>query len=271
MRSKLKNKKFVRNRTWLFSLVLAVLLFGFIGTLLQPQPAFAAIGQTAWKTQEVPNDNPATMDFDCNGGDLLVLGMAGYFTPRAGGAPTYNGVEMIDSGQGIVEAGMGSIVEMWYLVNPASGENTISIPNTNLSDVYPIASAWSGVDTADPLDTSNSDFNDGSANPSVQVTTAAANELVIDVMNDQCNDVPTGNSHTLITSVDHGGFSSNVQYTTSQDPAGNITLDWTVPSDNWAMIVCAFNADTPPNNDPPQNDYPTQDPNILPKTGADLY
>jgi len=270
MRSKLKNKKFVRNRIWSFGLVLAVLLFSFIGTLLQPQPVFAAIGQTAWKTQALNSDSPVIMAFDCNGGNLLVLGISVYFDPHAGGAPTYNGVEMTASPEGTVEAGFGSVVEMWYLVNPASGENTISISNTNNSDVVPIASAWSGVDTGDPLDTSNSDSNTGSANPSVQVTTTAANGLVIDMLMDGYGTVPTGNSHTLISSQENGGWTSNAQYTTSQSPAGNITLDWTVPSDNWAMIVCAFNVDIPQNNGPSQ-DPDILHPDILPKTGADLY
>lgn len=199
-----------------------------------------AIAQTATKTQGYSQANPVTMTFDCAGGDLLVLGLGVYAVDRTGGAPTYDGVPMTASPEGQVRhIADQSGVEMWYLVSPAAGNNVISIPNTGTRFLTPTASAWSGVDTVDPFDTSNSG-SALSANPSVAVTTAAANELIIDVMMDMHNDAPTGNSHTLIFSVDQGSWSDNAQYTLDDGTAG-VTFTWTVPSDHWSMIVCAFN------------------------------
>lgn len=229
--------------------VIILLLFSLLvwQTVPPPLPLQAAIALTATFTREESHSNPVTWNFDCNGGNLLIIGLGISDNARAGGVPTYDGVNMVDSGQGSVDSTGESIVELWYLVNPAVGENEISIPNTGAEDILLIISAWSGVDTADPLDVSDSDFNAASANPSVNITTAAANELIIDILMDADNNVPTANSHTLISSVDKGGYSTNAQYTLDDGSAG-ITLDWTVPLDNWAMIVCAFN---PENGEPP--------------------
>lgn len=200
-----------------------------------------AISQTATGTQGADWANPVIMDFDCAGGDLLVLGITGLSNPRVGDAPTYNGVAMTDSGQGIVDSTGQSIAEMWYLPDPPAGEHTISIPNTSQYWLIPLVSAWSGVDTGDPLDISESDFNAGSANPSVAITTSAADKLIIDVMMSSNENLPSANSHTLIFSLPWNTTTSNVQYTLDDGSSG-ITLDWTVaPSEDWAMIVCAFN------------------------------
>lgn len=200
-----------------------------------------AFAQTAWATQAAAGGNPVTMDFDCNGGNLLVLGICREWTPRTGGAPTYDGVAMTDSPEGVVDSTDLPTVEMWYLVNPAGGNNVISIPNAGApQDVTPIASAWSGVDTANPLNTSNSDWRSPSQNPSVTVTTSATDKLIIDIMMSEHDDVPTGNSHTLIVSQDNGTETVNAQYT-FDDGTGGIALHWTVDWSRWAMIVCAFN------------------------------
>lgn len=230
-------------------LLCALLMFPFFPP---PAPVQAAIAQTATATQAESNANPVTMAFDCNGGDLLVVGICTPNNPRAGGAPTYNAVAMTDSGEGVVDSGEDSTVELWYLVNPAAGSNNISIPNATPSFIVPIASAWSGVDTADPLDVTNSDSdtNAGNTNPSVAVTTTAANELIIDVMMEGEGTVPVTNSHTFISSQDNGGDTSNAQYTLD-DGTGGLALTWTLAGqDDWAMIVASFNpAGAPPAGD----------------------
>lgn len=212
-----------------------------------------AIAQTATASQAFSQANPVTMAFDCNGGNLLVLGICTLTTPRTAGdiTPTYNGVAMTDSGLGIIDSGNESIVELWYLVNPAAGSNTISVPNTNSRPITPITSAWSGVDTADPLDVVNSDsVSFGSNNPNVNVTTSAAGELIHDVMMAGQSDVPIANSHILISSIDQGGNTTNAQYTLLDGSSG-ITLEWTLAAqDDWAMIVASFN----PSGAPPAGD-----------------
>ncbi len=197
-------------------------------------------------TQAESAAQPVTMTFDCNGGEILILHLvekdgASAGGSRGGGAPTYNGIAMTASPEGQVADGSEMTVEFWYLVNPASGSNTLSIPNT-ASGIYlvPICTAWTGVDTSDPLDTSESALSAGSANPSVTFTTGGSGKLIVDAMGSGYSSVPTANSHTLISSQDNGVETSNAQYTTD-DGSGGITLSWTVASDDWAMIVCAFN------------------------------
>lgn len=170
----------------------------------------------------------------------------------AGGVPTYNAVAMTDSGEGVIHSGSEVRVELFYLVNPAGGSNTLSIPNTGTLDIVPIASAWSGVDTGDPLDVTNNAFNPDSANPSVNITTGAANKLIIDVMMNGHFQIPSANSHTLISSQQNGSWDSNAQYTLDDGSAG-ITLDYTMNADDWVMIVASFN----PSNGGPTTFYQT--------------
>lgn len=204
-----------------------------------------AIAQTATAMQAPSTANPVTFDFNCNAGDLLVIGLPIYFGASNVGIPTYNGVEMTDSGQGTVTESDRN-AEMWFLVSPAGGSNTISIPNPDGYDITILASAWSGVDTSDPLDISASNHA-RSNNPSTQITTTAINKLIIDVAYHGWGTNFNSNSHTLIG--DLGGKA--YQYTLDDGTSG-VTLSW-VHGDvtNWATIVCAFN---PENGEPAAGD-----------------
>ncbi|MFC1656577.1 BspA family leucine-rich repeat surface protein [Patescibacteria group bacterium] len=218
-----------------YILIVLTSLLSFMTT--RPEPALAApITQTATGFQAPDASNPVTFAFDCNGSDLLVVGLSLFDSDAGVGTPTYNSVSMTDSGQGTITEGIRN-VQMWYLVNPASGSNNISIPNTSGKGIAIMASAWSGVDTSDPFDTSVGNANHDST-PTSTITTAATNELIIDVI--ASNGAYTANSHTVISDVNNLGN----QYTLD-DGTGGITLTWTLdPGNDWAMIVCAFNPDT---------------------------
>jgi len=202
---------------------------------------------TASGTQAMDNSNPVTMAFDCNGADLLVVAVCVSAGSVYDKIPTYNSVSMTDCGEGLVSSGSESNVYIFYLVNPSSGSNTISLENTATKNVTFYASAWTGVDTSDPLDTAASD-HDVSADPSVTITTSAAGKLILDICMDGYINSFSGNSHTLINSQDHGSQNTGNQYTTLDGSSG-ITLSWTCGSDDWAMIVAAFNQVHLPNRD----------------------
>lgn len=204
-----------------------------------------AISQTATGAQTWSTDNPVTFAFDCNAGDLLVFGFASYEDVTNVGVPTYNGVNMTDSGQGTVTQ-VSSQVEQWYLVSPASGSNTVSISNPDGRNIAIFVSAWSGVDTGDPLDTSASNTGTDTT-PSTLITTVAINELIIDIVYNGQGTIYDSNSHTLISEIT--GKAS--QYTLD-DGTGGVTLSWIHSNQgNWVHIVAAFNPEgvAPPAGD----------------------
>ena len=195
---------------------------------------------TAQAAQAASTANPVTMSFDCAGGDLLVVKVFTISATRGGAVPTFNSVNMTDSSEGSVSSGSEANVELFYLASPSSGAQTISVPNTGGAGVSLIVSAWSGVDTTDPFDTSNSALNAGSANPSCAITTGAAGKLIVDAMMGGLLTLPTANSDIQISGSDLGAYTISSQFSLRDGSAG-ITLSYTLGSDDWAMIVISFN------------------------------
>ena len=101
--------------------------------------------------------NPATASFDCSGGDILIVECF-FASATTAATATYNGVSMTQLTFG-TDAG-GNKNAVFYLVNPASGSNTISISRTGGGNTSAVAAAYSGVDTSAPIDASA--FDSGS-------------------------------------------------------------------------------------------------------------
>jgi len=186
--------------------------------------------------------SPLTQSYTCgSGATLLVLGIVTEGnTARTGGAPTYNGTAMtqVNSTRIATETN----VEMWYLANPSTGSAyTISVPNSNTRTLYVTASSYKAASgKTSTLDVSNGD-QQTSANPYVCVTTTADGDAIVDILGDGLDTAPTANdsAYTLLYSTDDGAYSDNAQYRI-QPAAGADCPDWTVASDDWAMIVGAF-------------------------------
>ena len=89
------------------------------------------------------NQNPLTTTYICGvnttGCTLLVIGIVvGGTASRGTGAPTYNGITttQLDSAR----TGTETISELWYLLDPASGTSTLSIPNNGKTMYVTLAS-----------------------------------------------------------------------------------------------------------------------------------
>ena len=184
--------------------------------------------------------NPINIAYTAGQGTtLLVVGIvvAGG-VQRAGGAPTFSGVAMtqVDSTRVATETNC----ELWYLTNPNVSAGTIlSIPNTGTLTCHVITSSYK----ASPGKTSILDISTGNigagANPSLSVTTTANGCTIVDILGHGDNNIPTGNNQILLFSTDNGGYTDNAQYAL-QAAAGLISMSWTVPADDWCMVVGAF-------------------------------
>lgn len=90
---------------------------------------------------------PINVAFDCNGGDFLIVGV---FTNASSVTVSYNGVALTQLAY--FSDAASNKQGFYYLPNPASGSNNITVTRTGGAAVSVVASAYSGVDTSNPID-----------------------------------------------------------------------------------------------------------------------
>lgn len=163
-------------------------------------------------------------------------------TARSGGAPTYQGVTMIQADtRRVYTTNPEAAAEMFYIVGQrvqAGITATISVPNTNTRTLHVVASSYisqSGYTSV--FETSNGSSG-LSSNPSVS-TTVTAGGVVVAVMGNGGNSAPTGRSGTTLYEIDNGAYSDDHQYTLSAG-GGSVASSWTISTDDWGMCVAAF-------------------------------
>lgn len=189
------------------------------------------------------NGSPSARAYDCGtDATLLVLTIVGAgTTQRAGGAPTYNGVALTQADQTRGGAlNYETSAELWYLVDPPSGSNIISVPNTGAITLYATASSYSAGDGyTSAFDASG--FNEATtgANPSASVSASVAGDVYVAVLGDGLATAPTARTGTALAEVDDGSYSDNHQYYIKAG-AGAQSISWTIASDDHAMVVAAF-------------------------------
>jgi len=98
-------------------------------------------------------ESPENMTFDSgtSGSDRCLIVVPVRETTVS--AVTYNGVAMT---QEIVLSNSGNYIYIFYLVNPATGSNTISVTTASGSDVTILAAVYENVDQVTPLGASTS-------------------------------------------------------------------------------------------------------------------
>jgi len=140
--------------------------------------------------------NPATASFDCSGGDILIVGV---FTNGSTSAlsVTYNGVSLTQLAL-ITDAGNNK-QGFYYLVNPSSGSNTLSVTRTGGTNVSVVASSYSGVDTANPIDDYSTDTGTSATTSWTcsSVTVSNANNWLVSTLRDVDNHVTSSDNVTF--------------------------------------------------------------------------
>jgi len=185
--------------------------------------------------------NPSTLAFDCgaNATVLIVSVTSNNTAARAGGLPTYGVQEMSDSGQGSVSQGGGETsCELFYLVNPASGSNSISVPNTNADTLSIVAVSFEGGTSA--FDTSVSATGSGTG-PTDDITTGADGCAIVAVMTSGGRDAPSATAPaTMLYTDDWGNQVAGTSYY-EQAGQGQQTMAFTTPqSETWEIIVISI-------------------------------
>ncbi len=189
--------------------------------------------------------NPTTFSFTTASTDtvLVLMLVVNGATDRAGGAPTFAGVTMTQASTTQKAATSPECsAELWYLVSPAAGAQTVSIPNTGALTVYHMAAtgrAESGFTSA--VDVVNG-ANATAVNPSPgAVTTTVNGDIGFAVVGSGAQTwAPSAQVGTLLNNTDDGTTGTGRQYHL-QATAGATTLSWTfATSEDYGAVVAYF-------------------------------
>jgi archaellum component FlaF (FlaF/FlaG flagellin family) len=150
----------------------------------------------------------------------------------------YDGVPMTQIGSTVNNGGSAS-VSLWYLVNPSTGTNTVSITLAAVTNVAAGAVSFTGVNQTDPIDVSNS-ATGTSLTPSVSLTTTTDEAWIIDVVGTNGGTITTGTGQVERWNVIQGAArgAGSTEFTSS---SGTFTMSWEKStSSNWAIIAAAL-------------------------------
>lgn len=182
----------------------------------------------------------------CSGSDrLLVVGVAIGKIGDSGATTsvTYNGVAMISLAPRVESGGAGQsdgYVQMFYLVAPSAGTNTVLVSCTQSVDITGGSVSFTGVDATIP-------FVNITTNAS---TSTSANATVINNAGNMIVDAVccgsgfnAGSGQTMRWLKDYNSSSaagSGAQSTSSA--TGSVSMNYSVNSDSWGLIGASVNA-----------------------------
>lgn len=123
---------------------------------------------------------------------ILWVGVMTLSTRSVSGV-TYNGVAMT----GLTRSGGGQPVQLWYLINPATGSNTVSIsigsPN---SFIYAAAASYTGAKQSGQPDSQNTNNVSGSPINTSTTVVAANSWAILVARNDTSGDTTASTGST---------------------------------------------------------------------------
>lgn len=193
---------------------------------------------------------PITANYTCGANcKLLVLCIAND-TPstRSGGAPTYNGVDLIEAKAQVDEGGEGT-AEIWYMSDPpVSSSLQISVPNTEDASsnncTVMVVSFNAAADKTILFDKSDH-LAEVNANPHLAITPTNTDSLICQSMFSGDGTTPSANSDVLVYQHDTGQEGNGSQYKLNASISSH-DLTWTIPSDDWYCINAVFYETDPP-------------------------
>jgi MYXO-CTERM domain-containing protein len=143
--------------------------------------------------------------------------------------------------------GTNNRVEMWYVLAPAAGYQTLTVNLSASTKVTAGAITFTGINQTTPLD----GFfwaSGGSSAPTVSVTDSAATNVVLDVMAMQgtntVSSVGAGQTQQWTNGTSGGGAGTNVRGagSTEQGASGSVTMSYTMSATGqWVIGAVSIN------------------------------
>lgn len=117
--------------------------------------------------------------YTCTGTNLILfVGVTGAIGSDDVTAITYNGVSLTKIGGLVTPSSNGRGICLWYLINPATGANTIAITGGGFIDGY--AASYTGAKQSAQPDASTTNGNVSASDLTTSVTTIAANDWLVE-------------------------------------------------------------------------------------------
>jgi uncharacterized repeat protein (TIGR01451 family) len=145
---------------------------------------------------------------------------------------------------GTISRGTLYLTEMWYLLSPNSGTNTITVNMSNGASITAGAASFAGVNLSSPLGSFVS-ANGNNNNPTVDATTMAG-DMVIDtitVNGSRTGAVGTGQTVRWNPAAAGGGGWAKGAGSTELATGGTATMSWTLNGkSNWTIGAVPIHA-----------------------------
>lgn len=206
--------------------------------------AVALLGSSGTMVAKVAS--PATNAFTVGTGGTNVCAFATVVFDDAASmtitAVTYNGVAMTSCGAASKDDSSNAYSQVFYLVNPTTGSNTLSITATGtVRDVYMNLTSFTGVDQTTPVrpgtyfNATGTVVTDGSGNYT-KILTSAVGDMTFSCVNGQgggnVNSNKTSNGSSL-----GGGYSGASDRAVG---AATVTHTWSGGGAGTAISFCGF-------------------------------
>lgn len=165
----------------------------------------------------------------CTGSDrYLVVGISMLSLAQTVTSITYNSIPLTLLGVQASVTGAAR-VELWGLVAPSTGSNTIAVTLSGAIASAGVAASYTGVHQTSPTEGFNSAqaTNVGAADATVNVTTVANNDWVVDIIATDDTAITVGAGQTSRNNVTGAGGSGADSDEGPKTPAGTVTMSWT--------------------------------------------
>jgi hypothetical protein len=176
-----------------------------------------------------------TWSHTCTGTNLvlIVCVTSGSTTPQVVTGITYNSVALT---QAVTAAIANARSDIWYLKNPSTGANTISVTLAGTATrTGGAAVSFTGADQSNPIHKSNSDASSGT--PSVSVTTTVENTYLVASLYHGNETTATGGGQTSICLLTFGGNDAYGASYKALAAATSGTMSYTVSDDHSLTVV----------------------------------
>lgn len=236
-----------KNRLSLFAILSMVLTLGFPASTIFPTTAAdtATTGSIVLNNVQttsgtVSSSNQMTLssfNVGTSSNSLLVVGISANNADAA--SVTYGGVPLTKA----VSSFNNNYAAFWYLVNPSSTGDVVVTMNGPTSAVVG-AYSYSGVDQTNPIPTVSKTSSTTAGSPSISITTANPNSLVLDlpsIYGDTSLGSPTCSQQW---DVDIPSAITGASSSTSLSSPGSVTCSWTASGsgDLWDDVAIEVKA-----------------------------
>ncbi len=183
----------------------------------------------------------ASWSHTCTGSNLvLVVGLAIGITGTGSSSVTYNGVSMTSLGAVNSNNATAGYCQLFGLVNPASGANTVAITTSPAGSITGGSLSFTG---ASGVGTAVTAFGSSTA-PSVAVTGTTSGNVVADVVSN--GSTIASSNQTLRWLLDNNNDTAAGHGAGSTAAAGgSVTMSYSVTSDWWGMVAVEVLAAAP--------------------------